>query len=189
MTLLNIFNKHDKSHSSQTMYNNDYHFNKKKQLTKKRFICCDLSHIDVATLMSKIHMIVKIDCDISIAAKKLRQKKVHTKRVIFAVTFTKVIKSKMLRATVKSLNFSNRICNPITFNINHGDLNVQSVRRWRYRRPLELGSSKSKLFFVPEHPPKNIEEQVELKRLNGIYKYEFYVQFHSQFTFKMNHVK
>lgn len=76
----------------------------------------------------------------------------------------------MLRATVRTLNLSNRVCSANNFNISHSELSVQSVRRWRYRRPLELGTSKSKLFRIPEHPPKNPEELVELQRLNSIYK-------------------
>lgn len=76
----------------------------------------------------------------------------------------------MFRATVRTLNLSNRICCPNNFNISHSELNIQSVRRWRYRRPLELGTSKSKLFRIPEHPPKNLEEQEELKRLTTTYK-------------------
>lgn len=76
----------------------------------------------------------------------------------------------MLRTTLRSLNLSNRICNPNNFNISSSELNIQSVRRWRYRRPLELGTSKSKLFRIPEHPPKDPEEQEELKRLVTNYK-------------------
>lgn len=76
----------------------------------------------------------------------------------------------MFRATVRTLNVSNRICSQINFNISHSEFNVQSVRRWRYRRPLELGTSKSKLFRIPEHPPTNVEEYEELKRLNAVYK-------------------
>lgn len=76
----------------------------------------------------------------------------------------------MFRTTVRSLNFSNRICSPNNFNIGQCQLNIQSVRRWRYRRPLELGSSKSKLFFVPQKSPKNTDEYEELKRLNKIYE-------------------
>lgn len=76
----------------------------------------------------------------------------------------------MFRATVRTLNLSNRVCSPNNFNISPSKLNVQSVRRWRYRRPLELGTSKSKLFRIPEDPPKNVEELEEMKRLNTIYK-------------------
>ncbi|XP_055300458.1 probable 28S ribosomal protein S26, mitochondrial [Sitodiplosis mosellana] len=75
----------------------------------------------------------------------------------------------MLRATVRSLNLSNRICNQNNFNISHSELCVQSVRRWRYRRPLELGTSKSKLFRIPEHPEQDPEELAELTRLSTIY--------------------
>lgn len=77
----------------------------------------------------------------------------------------------MFRATVRNLNVSNRICSSNNFNIGQCELNVQSVRRWRYRRPLELGTSKSKLFFIPEHPPKDMEEHVEMKRLYKRYEY------------------
>ncbi|XP_031626793.1 probable 28S ribosomal protein S26, mitochondrial [Contarinia nasturtii] len=76
----------------------------------------------------------------------------------------------MLRATVRTLNLSNRICNQNNFNISHSELNIQSIRRWRYRRPLELGTSKSKLFRIPEHPEPNIDELKELKRLNDEYR-------------------
>lgn len=76
----------------------------------------------------------------------------------------------MFRATVKSLNLSNRICNQNNFNISHSELCVQSVRRWRYRRPLELGTSKSKLFRIPEHPEKDPAELAEISRLTTIYK-------------------
>lgn len=81
------------------------------------------------------------------------------------------LSSKMFRATVRSLNLSTRICNPHNFSISPCELNVQSVRRWRYRRPLELGSSKSKLFFVPEDKPRDVEEHNEMKRLYKIYRY------------------
>lgn len=77
----------------------------------------------------------------------------------------------MFRITVRNLNFSNRICNPNNFNISQCETSVQSVRRWRYRRPLELGTSKSKLFFIPEKPPKDPEEHNEMKRLYKIYQY------------------
>lgn len=82
----------------------------------------------------------------------------------------------MFRATLRTLNLSNRICSPNNFNISSSELSVQSVRRWRYRRPLELGTSKSKLFRIPEHPKKNSEEMRELNRLITAYKYE--VNFH-----------
>lgn len=76
----------------------------------------------------------------------------------------------MFRATVRHLNISNRICSPSNLNIGQCELNVQSVRRWRYRRPLELGTSKSKLFFIPEKPPKDLEEHTEMKRLYKRYE-------------------
>lgn len=76
----------------------------------------------------------------------------------------------MLRATVRTLNLSKRICIPNNLNISSSELNIQSIRRWRYRRPLELGTSKSKLFRIPEHPEHDPEELEELKRLNTDYK-------------------
>lgn len=81
----------------------------------------------------------------------------------------------MFRATIRTLSCSNRICNPNNLNISHSELNIQSVRRWRYRRPLELGTSKSKLFRIPEHPEPNVEEAEELKRLLELYKYAIYI--------------
>lgn len=77
----------------------------------------------------------------------------------------------MFRATVRNLNVSNRICSANNLNIGQHELNAQSVRRWRYRRPLELGSSKSKLFFVAEKPPKDKEETEEMHRLHKRYAY------------------
>lgn len=100
------------------------------------------------------------------AAKKLAEK--HASKIIFYGGIQ--IEQQMLRATVKSLNLSNRICNQTNFNISHSELCVQSVRRWRYRRPLELGTSKSKLFRIPEHPEQDPEERAELTRLATIYK-------------------
>lgn len=76
----------------------------------------------------------------------------------------------MFRAVARTLKLNNRVCNPNNFNISSSELNVQSVRRWRYRRPLELGTSKSKLFRIPEHPPKDPEEIVEMQRLINSYK-------------------
>lgn len=75
----------------------------------------------------------------------------------------------MLRVVARTLNIRNRVCNPNNFNISSSELNVQSVRRWRYRRPLELGTSKSKLFRIPVHPERNEEELAELERLNAIF--------------------
>lgn len=48
----------------------------------------------------------------------------------------------------------------------------QNVRWYRVRRPLELGSSKSKLFRVPKPGPgvATQEEAPDLKRLSAIYK-------------------
>lgn len=76
----------------------------------------------------------------------------------------------MFRAGAKTLNVINRVCNPHNFNISSSEFNVQSVRRWRYRRPLELGTSKSKLFRIPEHPEENEDELRELHRLTTNYK-------------------
>lgn len=76
----------------------------------------------------------------------------------------------MFRAAARTLNLNNRICNPASFNISSSQFNVQSVRRWRYRRPLELGTSKSKLFRIPEHPPRDPEERAEMQRLINSYK-------------------
>lgn len=87
----------------------------------------------------------------------------------------------MFRATIRNLNVSNRICSANNFNIGQCELNVQSVRRWRYRRPLELGTSKSKLFFIPERPPKDKEETEEMNRLHKRYQYvsfSFPIQIH-----------
>lgn len=89
----------------------------------------------------------------------------------------------MLRATVRNLNVSNRICSANNLNIGQCELNAQSVRRWRYRRPLELGTAKSKLFFIPEKPPKDKEETEEMHRLHKRYEYvsisfSFSIQMH-----------
>lgn len=94
----------------------------------------------------------------------------------------------MFRATVRTLNLSNRVCSPNNFNISPSDQNVQSVRRWRYRRPLELGTSKSKLFRIPENPQKDVEEFEEMKRLNTMYK--LVSNFHKKSSlFTSNHYK
>lgn len=113
----------------------------------------------------KIHMNwLNIHFDSSEAEKKIPKPHQH----IFCIKFTEF---RMFRVAVRTLNVSNRICNQKSFNISHSEFNVQSVRRWRYRRPLELGTTKSKLFRIPEHPPPNLEEYNELKRLNIIYKW------------------
>lgn len=97
----------------------------------------------------------------------------------------------MFRATVRNLNVSNRICSANSLNIGQCELNAQSVRRWRYRRPLELGTSKSKLFFIPEKPPKDPEETVEMHRLHKRYQYvlfsfSFSLSFQIHFTYNVN---
>lgn len=76
----------------------------------------------------------------------------------------------MLRAVVTKLSASNRICATNALNIGQSELNIQSIRWIRVRRPLELGTAKSKLFRIPVHKEQNIEERKELIRLNCIYR-------------------
>lgn len=71
----------------------------------------------------------------------------------------------MFRATKSCLN---RISN--TFSAGQCELNIQSIRWRRYRRPVELGTSKSKLFRIPVHKHAPPEEAIELQRISAIYK-------------------
>lgn len=48
--------------------------------------------------------------------------------------------------------------------------NLQSIRWWRVRRPIELGTSKSKLFFVHQKRQPNPEEAPDMQRLNMEYE-------------------
>lgn len=75
----------------------------------------------------------------------------------------------MLRSSICRLNLSNRICSQFNYNVGECVFAVQSVR-FRVRRPLELGTSKSKLYRIPEHKPQNDEERRELTRLQAIYR-------------------
>lgn len=76
----------------------------------------------------------------------------------------------MLRTVVTKLSAPNRICAPNALNIGQSEFNIQSVRWARVRRPLELGTSKSKLFRIPVHKEQPIEEKKELVRLHSIYR-------------------
>lgn len=76
----------------------------------------------------------------------------------------------MLRAVVTKLSASNRICAQKALNIGQSESNIQSIRWKRYRRPIELGTSKSKLFRIPVHKEQPIDERKELTRLNSIYR-------------------
>lgn len=82
----------------------------------------------------------------------------------------KKVALKMLRAVVTKLCASNRICTPNALNIGQSEMNIQSIRWRRIRRPLELGTSKSKLFRIPVHKEQPTEEKKELTRLNAIYR-------------------
>lgn len=74
----------------------------------------------------------------------------------------------MLKSTVSTLNVSGRICNQLHFNVSNNPLSVQSVR---WRKPIHLGTAKSKLFRVPPRLKEKPDERVELFRLNTSYKY------------------
>lgn len=73
----------------------------------------------------------------------------------------------MLRATVIGINVTGRICNQLTFNVSNNPLSVQSVR---WRKPLYLGTAKSKMFIVPPRRREDPEDRAELFRLNKNYK-------------------
>lgn len=73
----------------------------------------------------------------------------------------------MLKTTVTKINLSGRICNQLQFNVSNNPLSVQSVR---WRKPLWLGTAKSKLFRVPPRRKQDPEERAELFRLSSNYK-------------------
>lgn len=72
----------------------------------------------------------------------------------------------MLKTSVNKLIVSNRISYECLI-ISGYPLNVQSVR---WRKPISLGTAKSKLFRVPERRIEDPEERAELFRLNSNYK-------------------
>lgn len=74
----------------------------------------------------------------------------------------------MLKTTVHKLNVTVRLCNQTNYNIGNNLLNVQSVR---WRKPLSLGTAKSKMFRVPERRKQDPEERAEMFRLHSNYKY------------------
>lgn len=71
----------------------------------------------------------------------------------------------MLKTTVTAINVSGRICNQ--FNVSSNSLSLQSVR---WRKPIALGTAKSKLFKVPPRRREDPEERAELHRLTKNYK-------------------
>lgn len=74
----------------------------------------------------------------------------------------------MLRTTISSLNKTFRTS---IYNVSCAAVNVQTVRWARKpRKPIHLGTAKSKMFRVPERKKVNPEEQQELMRLNKNYK-------------------
>lgn len=75
----------------------------------------------------------------------------------------------MLRSSINGINLSTRICSQVNCNALESVFSLQSVR-FRVRRPLELGTSKSKLYRIPEHKPQDPDEANELLRLNAIYR-------------------
>lgn len=72
----------------------------------------------------------------------------------------------MLKNSLHKLNVTNRISYEF-YNISSNRLNVQSVR---WRRPIALGPSKSKMFRVPPRRKQDPEERAELFRLAANYK-------------------
>lgn len=76
----------------------------------------------------------------------------------------------MFRAAATKLSAGNRICATNVYNVGQSELNIQSVRWRRIRRPIELGTSKSKLYRIPQHNPPPPVEAAELKRLDSIYR-------------------
>lgn len=76
----------------------------------------------------------------------------------------------MLRTVVTKLSASNRICAQNALNTGQSEWNIQSIRWRRIRRPLELGTSKSKLFRIAVHKEQPIDEKKELVRLNSVYR-------------------
>lgn len=73
----------------------------------------------------------------------------------------------MLKTTVGAINVSGRICNQLSFNVSSNPLSVQTVR---WRKPIHLGTAKSKLFRVPPRRKQDPEERAELFRLSSNYK-------------------
>lgn len=73
----------------------------------------------------------------------------------------------MLKTTLNRLNVSSRICNQVQYNVSNNALSVQTVR---YRKPLHLGTAKSKLFRIPPRLKEDPEERAELHRLTKNYK-------------------
>lgn len=73
----------------------------------------------------------------------------------------------MLKTTLTGINVSGRICNQLTFNVSNNPLSVQSVR---WRKPIALGTAKSKLFRVPPRRRQEPEERAELFRITANYK-------------------
>lgn len=72
----------------------------------------------------------------------------------------------MLKNSLHKLNVTNRISYEF-YNISSNRLNVQSVR---WRKPISLGTAKSKMFRVPPRRKEDPEERAELFRLNSNYK-------------------
>lgn len=73
----------------------------------------------------------------------------------------------MLRTTLTGINVTGRICNQLSFNVSNNPLSVQSVR---WRKPIHLGTAKSKMFIVPPRRREDPEDRAELARLNRNYK-------------------
>lgn len=72
----------------------------------------------------------------------------------------------MLKNSLNKLNATNRISYEF-LNITNNGLNVQSIR---WRKPIALGTAKSKLFRVPPRRRQDPEERAELMRLSSNYK-------------------
>lgn len=74
----------------------------------------------------------------------------------------------MLRTAITNLNQSLRTS---VYNISGNAIGVQSVRWARKpRKPIHLGTAKSKMFRVPIRKKEDPEERAELMRLNKNYK-------------------
>lgn len=71
----------------------------------------------------------------------------------------------MLRTTINNLGLTLRIS---SYNVTNNPVCVQCVR-WR-RKPISLGTAKSKMFRVPERIKEDADERAELMRLHKNYK-------------------
>lgn len=74
----------------------------------------------------------------------------------------------MLRTGISNLNTTLRAS---IYNVSCAAVNVQTVRWARKpRKPIHLGTAKSKMFRVPERKKEDPEERQELMRLSKNYK-------------------